>query len=101
MTSMREALRRLLHKDPVRVEAPAGFSYLVFWTKIAREWGEERRNSVRTALHEITQAPTFIAHEYRREYFVPELDQVAHSGASLLALQRVLQALGERSPIEG
>lgn len=96
VTSLREALRRLVDRraeDPARA---ADFSYMIFWTTQAQSWAPERRRSIAAAVRAVTAQPDFAANLYARKYSVPGLDDQAHAGASLQALLRVLQALQDR-----
>ena len=74
---------------PPRVE----FSYTIFWTKQARTWDAARRAAVRGAVQAVLAQPGFEPNAYERRYPVPGLDDQAHAGASLLALDKVLRAL--------
>jgi hypothetical protein len=71
------------------------FSYTVYWTKHVRQWEAGRRAAVREALMEILTRPGFEPNAYTRRYRVPGLDEQAHSGASLIALKKVLAAFNE------
>ncbi len=68
------------------------YSYIVFWTKHARLWDATRREAVARQLAELITSTHFDANFYQRAYTLAEVDG-AHSGASLLALQKVLAAL--------
>jgi rhamnogalacturonyl hydrolase YesR len=70
------------------------YSYTVFWTKTARLWDATKREAVAQQLAESIASADFDANFYQRTYTLIEVDG-AHSGASLLALQKVLQALHE------
>ncbi len=69
------------------------YSYIVFWTKHARLWDKVRREDVAQRVAALINAPNFNANFYQRTYLLDGVEGV-HSGASLLALQKVLQALG-------
>ena len=69
------------------------YSYTVFWTKNARLWDAAKREAVTQHLAELIGTSDFDANFYQRAYTLAEVEG-AHSGASLLALQKVLQALG-------
>lgn len=71
---------------------PIDFSYTVFWTKHARLWDAATRSDVATRLNNLLKSPEFKANPFERKYTLDELDG-AHSGASLIALQKVLAAL--------
>lgn len=68
------------------------FSYTVFWTKQARAWEPERRRAALNAVRAVRAGPDFLLNAYERRYFIPLLDSQHHSGASLAALEKVLQA---------
>lgn len=68
------------------------YSYTVFWTKNARVWDTARREAVAQRLTAVINSPDFDANFYQRTYTLEGVDG-AHAGASLLALQKVLQAL--------
>jgi hypothetical protein len=68
------------------------YSYSVFWTKHARLWDTAKREAALQQLAELIVSADFDANFYQRTYTLAEVDG-AHSGASLLALQKVLQAL--------
>ncbi len=91
MPTFRRLFRNLF--APRRADAPrVDFSYTVYWTKQVREWGAARRAAVQEALRPVLRRPGFEANAYERRYTVPGLDDLAHSGASLLALKKVLAA---------
>ena len=68
------------------------YSYTVFWTKNARLWDAAKREIVAQHLAKLVASADFDANFYQRTYTLAEVEG-AHSGASLLALQKVLQAL--------
>ncbi len=68
------------------------YSYTVFWMKNARLWDAAKREAVAQALAELIASADFDANFYQRTYTLAEVEG-AHSGASLLALQKVLRAL--------
>jgi hypothetical protein len=67
------------------------YSYAVFWMKQARLWDAVKREVVRQQLAKLIASTDFDANFYQRIYTLAEVDG-AHSGASLLALQKVLEA---------
>lgn len=75
--------------DPSQID----FSYTVFWMRQARQWDAGRRASVRESLHTVFAREDFLNNAFARTYIVRGLDDQAHAGASLLALQKVLDAL--------
>jgi hypothetical protein len=68
------------------------YSCTVFWTKNALLWDAAKRETVAQHLAELIASADFDANYYQRTFTLAEVDG-AHSGASLLALQKVLQAL--------
>ena len=68
------------------------YSYTVFWAKHARMCDAATREGVARQIAELTASPEFDANFYQRTYTLPGVEG-AHSGASWLALQKVLQAL--------
>ncbi|NDJ84746.1 MAG: hypothetical protein GYB66_02565 [Chloroflexi bacterium] len=68
-------------------------SFRIYWTKIARQWDRQRIGDIRRRAREIIDAPEFDANPVERRYHVDSLDEQAHSGASLVALVEVLEAL--------
>lgn len=95
MTSIYEAIRRLLQRN-LESEADihdSEFSYAVHWTKLTREWDVNRRQRVHDLVREVIDSPDFIANEFERRYSIDEIDLKKHSGASLVALEKVLASL--------
>ncbi len=92
MTSLREAVRRRLQHERPAPPDPA-FSYRVHWTAMARLWDADRRSRVLAALRARAASADFRPTEWERAFIVPELDDQAHAGSSLLILIEVLQAL--------
>lgn len=76
---------------PPRVE----YSYTIFWTKQVRAWDTARRAAIAEALRPVLAQPGFEGNDYERRYRVAGLDEQAHAGASLLALDKVLRAFLE------
>lgn len=68
------------------------YSYTVFWTKTARGWDAQERLEVAQRLTALINSPDFEANPFDRVYTLDNIDG-AHSGASLVALQKVLAAL--------
>ncbi len=98
-------LRRRLRQRPAPAPAesvPAGpqplgpprvdYSYTIYWTKQVRSWDAARRAALTAALSPVLAQPGFEANDYERRYRVSGLDDQAHAGASLLALNKVLRA---------
>lgn len=93
MSKWREYLRRLFRRRIKDSSSSLEYSYRVYWTKAARTWGPERRRKVRDAVEAITRLPGFTPNERLRRYPVPQIDDLRHAGASLVALLEVLDAL--------
>jgi len=74
---------------PPRVD----FSYTIYWTKTARRWDEKQRAAMAEAVMAVMAQPGFEANDYERRYRVAGLDDLAHAGASLVALRKVVAAL--------
>jgi len=68
------------------------YSYAVFWLKLARLWDKAQCEAVTQQLAALIGLLDFEANFYQRTYTLAGLDG-DHSGASLLALQKVLNAL--------
>ena len=102
-------LRRKLRGQP-RAETPApkppgpprvDFSYTIYWTKTARRWDEKQRAAMAEAVMAVMAQPGFEANDYERRYRVAGLDDLAHAGASLVALRKVLAALESEASQSG
>ena len=73
------------------------FAYTVFWTKMARNWDSAKRGLIAQRVAALSASPDFINNAFSRKFEIEGLEEVslgqtAHSGASLLALQKVLAA---------
>lgn len=68
------------------------FAYTVYWTKQARTWSIERRVQMLAAVQAVLRQPAFELNDFARRYSVPGLDDQAHAGMSLAALEKVLHA---------
>ncbi len=68
------------------------FAYTIFWTKMVRTWEDDKRKMIAERVEAMIAAPDFINNAFERKYTVEGLDDMAHSGASLLALKKVLEA---------
>ena len=82
---------------PPRVD----FSYTIYWTKTARRWDEKQRAAMAEAVMAVMAQPGFEANDYERRYRVAGLDDLAHAGASLVALRKVLAALESEASQSG
>jgi hypothetical protein len=67
--------------------------YQLYWTKMALDWDDERRAAMAARVAEVIGSPGFENNALERRFRVPGLDDLAHSGASLLALANTLTAL--------
>jgi hypothetical protein len=85
---MMRALFRRTPADPPRY----GYSYSLYWTKVAREWERTQREAVAGELRTLLNRTDFVANQAERRYRVQGV-QGEHSGGSLVALDRVLRAL--------
>ncbi len=74
-------------------EARIDFGFRIYWTKMATKWDMGRVRDMKTRVIEATQQPDFEKNLIERRFRVEGLDEQAHSGASLLALIEVLNAL--------
>ena len=76
-------------------EPKIDFSFRIYWTKISfeQQWDLDRVRTLKPNVRTVTQQPDFQKNLIDRRYVVEELDDLAHSGASLLALLEVLDAL--------
>lgn len=97
MTSIREALRRLLERRQTADEPDPEYSYVIYWTKVASGWEAAQRQSALQAAERLIGQAGFEANPYHRRYQAAEIDGSSHSGASLLALRKVLRALDDQA----
>lgn len=86
------ALIKTAPNAPVGNAPRVDFSYTIYWTKQARQWDAAHRAAIHAALLQTLAQPGFEPNAYARRYTVPGLDEQAHSGASLMALKKVLAA---------
>lgn len=80
------------------------FSFRIYWTKISheRKWNLSIVRKLRPNVAAVIAQPDFENNLIDRRYKVDGLDELAHSGASLLALLEVLDALEKSyAEIEG
>jgi hypothetical protein len=80
----------------VAAREPVDYSYTVFWLKQARRWDIQRQSDLAQRLAVLLKSPAFEANLFDRTYALDGLDG-AHSGASLKALEKVLEALRDES----
>jgi hypothetical protein len=90
---MRSRLRKMWRNGKAAAPPDPGFAYRVAWTKEARTWDAGRRAAIASSLGRVLLSSEFLPNAYDRRYRVPELDGLHHSGASLVALRDVLDAL--------
>ena len=90
MRFLRGLLQRQRESSP---ERSTNYAYAVYWTKIARAWPSDRRRSALQAVRAIRERPDFRATLHTRLYHLEDVNSSAHAGASLIALERVLQAM--------
>jgi hypothetical protein len=95
MTSVREAVRRLRRRVSRQEAADSAFAYTVYWTKQVRTWDPARRGEVYGSVQQVVSEPDFVPNEFERRYRIQEIDDLAHAGASLVALLAVLEAFEE------
>lgn len=97
MTSIRQSIRRLLggqvdsNDDPIRPY----YSYRIYWTKLVRDWSNEKRQNIAEKLEQVVSTDEFEPNPLERRYSVEGLSANKHAGASLLALQEVLHGFQE------
>jgi hypothetical protein len=93
LPALQGVLRRLLRRAPA--DPPRyGYSYSLYWTKVAREWDAARREAVAREVRALISRADFVANQAERRYSVPGVEG-QHSGGSLVALDRVLAALSQ------
>jgi hypothetical protein len=102
MISFQQVLRRILRRPhgPTSKEVSSDFAYKIYWTRRVQDWSAERRRSSQSAVQEMISRPDFVPNEFTRRYELPELDELAHSGSSLMALLSVLNYFDHRVDLE-
>lgn len=88
-------------KHEAMTEKKVDFSFRIYWTKIGRVWDMHHIQTLQYAVKSVTSQPDFQKNLIDRRYHVADLDEQAHSGASLLALLEVLDALAKSKQAEG
>ena len=91
MTSIREAIRRLIGKQASPDRAAYEFSFAVYWTRTVRVWTYEQRSQIAAALETLFSDPGFDPQGLQNMYTIKMLAGT-HGGASLTALAGVLEA---------
>ena len=79
-------------EERVAAREPIDYSYTVYWTKTARLWHIDQRAAIAEKLAALLNSSDFQANPFDRKYILQGIEGT-HSGASLIALQKVLQAL--------
>lgn len=100
MLKLRDLIARTLRRPPDKPDPKyseltperVDFAYTVFWTKQVRTWDHEKRIAVRGAVVDVINSSGFSASTFERNYQVGPLGSDEYSGASLLALEKVLAA---------
>jgi len=90
-------LRRTRGRGNAPAEPDPEFAYRVAWTKEARTWDAVRRTAIAKSLGQVLRSEEFLPNVYDRRYRIPGLDDLEHSGASLVALREVLEALEDQA----
>ncbi|MFQ5923113.1 MAG: hypothetical protein ACE5M4_09740 [Anaerolineales bacterium] len=92
MTSLREAVRRLLSRAQEAAPPDPEYSYTIYWTKMVRDWDDAQRAGALVAVERQIEQPEFAPTAFERRYQDARIDDSMHSGESLLALHKVLKA---------
>ena len=107
MTTWRKMLKRMFlpkirltqsqaaeseREERVAAREPIDYSYTVYWTKTARLWHIDQRAAIAEKLAALLNSSDFQVNPFDRKYSLQGIEG-AHSGASLIALQKVLLAL--------
>lgn len=79
---------------------PSDYAYTLYWVRQLQDWDAERKAEIASSVEDVVTESSFRPNEFYRVYSVPGLDDSAHSGASLLALLKVLAAY-ERTESQG
>jgi hypothetical protein len=98
MTTLREAIRRLLSRTQKTAPPDPGYSYTIYWTKMVREWDGAKRRGALAAVEDLISQASFVPNAFERRYHDGRIDEMMHSGESLLALHKVLKAFEPKSP---
>ena len=73
-------------------EQKVDFAYTIFWTKTSAGWDEAKIALIAERVAALIVSSDFDKNFFERKFKVEGLDDLAHAGASLLALQKVLEA---------
>jgi hypothetical protein len=68
------------------------FAYTIFWTKMVRTWDDAKRKTIAAKVEALTTSPEFVNNAFERKFEIEGLDELAHAGASIMALKKVLEA---------
>jgi hypothetical protein len=88
------------NESPDSDPRPSDYAYTLYWARQIQEWEAGRRAEIALTVEAVISEPSFRPNEFYRVYSVPGLDDSAHSGASLVALMKVLAAY-ERTESQG
>lgn len=69
---------------------PSEYAYTLYWARLVQDWTPDRRAEMAASVAKVVSNSAFLPNEFYRVYYVPGLDESAHAGASLVALQRIL-----------
>ena len=85
-------MRRLLKRTQEAAPPDPEYSYTIYWTKTVRNWEEARRVGALEAVELLINEQGFTPTAFERRYRKTAIDDSSHSGESILALRKVLQA---------
>jgi hypothetical protein len=93
MTTIREVLRRLIgnEQEAIANQPRPHYSYRIYWTKMVRDWPQAKRQTITEQLAQAISRDDFEPNPLERRYRLDALGESDHAGASLLALQEVLE----------
>jgi len=95
MTTLRGVLKKLFGASTIEASDESrrvDYSYRVFWTKQARTWDAGKRRLIRERISALMSEAEFETNAFERHFQIEDVDG-QHSGASVLALNQVLEAL--------
>ena len=90
-------MRRLLKRTDEAGPPNPAYSYRIYWTKTVRDWDDARRANALEAVELLINQPGFAPTAFERQYRDPAIDESNHSGESILALRKVLQAFNHHN----
>lgn len=88
------------HESQNSSPRPSEYAYTLYWARQMQDWETDRKAEIASSVEAVVSEPHFRPNEFYRVYSVPGLDDSAHSGASLVALMKVLAAY-ERTESQG